>query len=156
LISASAVLYGVYLVLIVGVNIQRKTWLSTGLMMIAGAVNIGSNVILIPAYGATGAATSPPLPYLALATPASALNQRIYPLPFQVNRFMIGAALGYALFLALNPTAALLGSEWIWSLRALALVVYAAGLLILIYVRTTPSNLSPAWRPAPSAAGASA
>jgi O-antigen/teichoic acid export membrane protein/O-antigen ligase len=156
LISASAVLYGVYLVMIVGVNVQRKTWVATGLMMIASVLNIGANVVLIPAYGATGAATSTLLAYLALATLAYFVNQRIYPLPFQVNRFMVGAALGYALFLALNPAAALLGSEWIWSLRVLALVLYAAGLLILIYVRTVPSNLSPARRPAPSVAGASA
>ena len=58
IIAASIALYGVYTVVMVGANVRRMTWMTSVFTAIAAVVNVALNLVLIPKFGAMGAAAS--------------------------------------------------------------------------------------------------
>src|SRR5690348_670120 len=87
-IALSVAMYGAYLMFLTGTSIKRKTPLAAAFMTVAAIVNVGLNVFLIPAFGAMGAAAATLLAYMALAFVTYLANQRLYPIPFRVGRFV--------------------------------------------------------------------
>lgn len=92
LVALSLALYGMYTVYMTGANIRRMTWLGAIYVTAAAVLNIALNLVLIPRYGAMGAAISTLLAYVLLALVTLVVNQRIYPVPYGPWRF--SAALG--------------------------------------------------------------
>lgn len=92
LVALSLALYGMYTVYMTGANIRRMTWLGAIYVTAAAVLNIALNLVLIPRYGAMGAAISTLLAYVLLALVTLVVNQRIYPVPYGPWRFV--AALG--------------------------------------------------------------
>ncbi len=97
IIAVSIMFYGLHLFLTVGIAIRRKTWLVVVLTMMAAISNILLNVFLIPRYGAVGAAWSTLLAYALLALITLIVNQRIYPIPFDINLFIVALFVGMLL-----------------------------------------------------------
>jgi O-antigen/teichoic acid export membrane protein/O-antigen ligase len=130
-IAASGVLYGLYQVFMVGANVRRKPWFAAVSIAIAATINILLNLFLIPHYGAMGAALSTLLAYAALALIAYRGNQHIYPVPFEMGRFLVAAATGVVIFVGSAALSQTLGTEWSWPIRLLTLVMYGVELLWL-------------------------
>ncbi len=159
-VAASIALYGTYTVLMVGANVKRKTWMTSVFTAIAAIVNVGLNLVLIPQFGAMGAAAATFFAYLALVVVAYFANQRIYPIPYEVSRAFFAGLMGIALFYliselpdvlsqqlgALGPS---LGPSQSESYVALALsvvglLVYGMWLYMLLQIRTISFRVNPA------------
>lgn len=98
MVALSIACYGVYYIFITGVNVKHKTWLISIFTTIAAITNIGLNLLLIPHYGALGAALSTLLAYIVLAGVAYFVNQQLYPIPFEVGMFTLALVLGIAFY----------------------------------------------------------
>jgi O-antigen/teichoic acid export membrane protein len=130
-VAESLVFYGIYFILMAGANIRRKTWMAAIFTSVAAVVNLVLNLILIPRYGQMGAAVSTLVAYIILAALAYVANQRIYPVPYEILRFVGALAGGVAIFVCAKALVGTVGTRWIWQLNFLGLVLYAGWLLLL-------------------------
>ncbi len=146
IIAESIAFYGIYTILMIGANIRRTTWMISVFTAIAAVLNFGLNLVLIPRYGAMGAAYSTLIAYIALAAIAYVANQRIYPLPFQIGRFAFAALVGVAIYYEVFALPNYLGPRSVWPLAVAGLVLYGAWLILL--ARTPTPALSRAPQPA--------
>ncbi|HEY7779363.1 MAG TPA: lipopolysaccharide biosynthesis protein [Ktedonobacterales bacterium] len=129
--ALALVFYGVYTILMTGASVRRKTWFGPILVTLAAAINLGANLVLIPRFGAMGAAASTLLAYVVLAVLAYAFNQRIYPIPYEMGRFTNAVLGGVAIFLAGYVLMDLWGSGLTYYIVALQLAAYALWLFFL-------------------------
>jgi O-antigen/teichoic acid export membrane protein/glycosyltransferase involved in cell wall biosynthesis len=122
-VSASIVFYGVYHFFMIGANIKRKTWISGVLVAFAAGVNFSINLLLIPHYGAIGAALSTLIAYIVLSLSAYIMNQKIYPITFEVERFLLALLAGVLLYLC---------SSWLAQRQGtcIALGIYSGSLVL--------------------------
>lgn len=160
IVAASIALYGAYTVLMVGANVKRKTWMTSAFTALAALVNVGLNLVLIPRFGAMGAAAATFFAYLALVVIAYFANQRIYPVPYEVTRAFFAGLMGIALFYliselpdvlsqevgALGPSLgpALSESYLALALSVVGLLVYGVWLFMLLQIRTINFRVNPA------------
>lgn len=99
IITVSIVFWGVYGFFVTGIGIRRKMWLLVMFMTFAALVNVGCNIALIPSYGSIGAAVSTLIAYIVLALIGYIVTQRIYPVPFEIGRFIAALLVGVALYI---------------------------------------------------------
>jgi O-antigen/teichoic acid export membrane protein len=132
IISESLVFYGVYYVFMAGANVTRRTWLAAVFTTTAALLNIGLNFALIPLWGSYGAAAATLLSFMAMALLAYIVNQRIYPVPFEVLRFLIAFTLGVIIYVGSYSLSETLGGEYRWLLAIGGLVIFALCLFILV------------------------
>ncbi len=98
IITLSTMLMGVWYIFMIGVNIRRKTILEFIYVVIAAVVNLVINLFLIPRYGAIGAAVSTLFSYVVLLVVSYIVNQRIYPINFEIGTFTLKLTVGIALY----------------------------------------------------------
>lgn len=98
-VTDALVFYGLYFIFMVGANIKRKTWIAPLCMAIAAITNIILNFILIPLCGSLGAAVATMVAFLILALGVYIANQRFYPIPFEIGRFICAQLIGVGLYL---------------------------------------------------------
>lgn len=132
-VALSIMGYGLYSYFTVGISIRRKTWLAVVLTTLAALVNVGLNLFLIPLYASIGAALSTLVAYALLAIVGYAVNQSLYPIPFEIGRFGTGLLIGLGLF---SGCLLLIPSQHILSLYSLlisiaALFLYGCILLVI-------------------------
>lgn len=131
-ISLSTLFYGVYNLFTTGISIQKKTWYAVVFTTISALANIGFNLVLIPLYGAMGAALSTLLAYIVLALVAYFVNQNFYPIPFEIGKFVLVLTVGVSCYIA----GIILGQgqevyvRWSISLAALAFCCICLPLLV--------------------------
>jgi O-antigen/teichoic acid export membrane protein len=82
-VALAATLYGLYYVFGVGLNLARKTRFLPLVMLAAAVVNVAANLVLIPAFGALGAALATVLGYLFLPIGTFWISQRYYSVPYR-------------------------------------------------------------------------
>jgi O-antigen/teichoic acid export membrane protein len=111
------VLYGVYSIVAIGLNITSQTrWISLA-MGIAAVVSIGLNLLLIPIFGFLGAALATLVAYALLAGFTGGFAQRYYPVHWDLPRVIGTMVVGMAL-----AAASLLGPDIaLWRLATIAL-----------------------------------
>ncbi len=100
IIALSIVFYGVYTVFTVGTGVKRKTWYIAIAMTAAALLNVAINIVLIPRYGSIGAALATLIAYVFLTVIMYVVNQRLYPLPFELDIFTIALFVSCAIFSA--------------------------------------------------------
>jgi O-antigen/teichoic acid export membrane protein len=98
IIAASIVFYGIYSIFTVGTGVKRKKWFIALVMTIAAVINVAANFVLIPHYGSMGAALSTLIAYIILTIIMYFVNQRIYPLPFEVGLFTVALLIGFIFY----------------------------------------------------------
>lgn len=130
-ITAGIMFYGLYNVLSVGISIRRKTWFAFISLTLAAIVNVVLNVILIPIYGSMGAAVSTLLAYLLLALIVYIVNQRIYPIPFEIGLFSLALFIGVVLYMASYIVSLSQASSISWGIDVCALGLYGVCLAFL-------------------------
>jgi O-antigen/teichoic acid export membrane protein len=96
LLAFGAAIYTAYTVMAIGSGRARKTQWNWVIAAFAAVVNVGLNVVLIPAYGMFGAAIATAAAYLALFLGMIVYAQEVYYVPYQWRRVTIavGAAVG--------------------------------------------------------------
>ncbi len=131
IIAFSLMFYGIYNVFAVGVGVRRKTWLTAIFMTLSALVNVGLNIVLIPRYGSMGAATSTLIAYAFLALISYVANQWIYPVPFEIGKFMIALSIGIAIYIESGNLAQSRGIFGAWGISISMFSLYAACLVLL-------------------------
>ena len=131
IITASMLFYGVYEVFTLGVYIQRKTWLVAVFTACSALLNLGLNLVLIPSFGAMGAALSTLLAYMLMAVVAYVVTQHIYAVPFEIGLFSGALLLGIALYFGSSFLVRYQGPIIVWCVAFMALLVYGITLIML-------------------------
>jgi O-antigen/teichoic acid export membrane protein len=131
IIATSIMFYGVYITFMTGTYIRRKTWYAVVFTTTAALANVGLNIILIPLYGSVGAAVSTLIAYVLLALIGYVVNQRIYPVPYEIGLFVIGLLIGIALYVAIGYLARNEGRYEVWGIYIGVLVLYGGSLAFL-------------------------
>lgn len=140
-VAVSIMFYGVYNYLTLGIGITRKTWFAFVLTAIAAIINVVANLVLIPLYGSVGAALSTLIAYALLAVIGYFVNQRIYPVPFEIGRFFVGLFSGVALYVGSSFLAQAQGLYVTLGISFCALCLYTGSLVALGKLRTSRPNL---------------
>ncbi|HZU68970.1 MAG TPA: polysaccharide biosynthesis C-terminal domain-containing protein [Ktedonobacteraceae bacterium] len=130
-VAVSIAFYGVYFIFMIGANITRKTWLGGVFVTIAAIVNTALNLVLIPQDGAMGAALATLVAYAVLAAIAYVVNQRIYPIPFEIDIFIAALLVGAVLYLGSEFLVGFRVTESSLGIFAIAVGLYT-GILILL------------------------
>src|SRR5207249_4779421 len=138
---------GAYAVLMTGANVERKTWLMAVYTTVAASINVGCNLILIPSFGAGGAAIATLIAYAALAAMAYVGNQRIHPIPFEVERFLGAVLAGAMIYIGV----AVLAAKWgFWATLPLGVMAWTAcGLMVFALGRGRGRDAGPCSSPRP-------
>ena len=131
IIVVSTVFFSVYTFFTTGQSIKRKTWFNSIFTTLAALANLGFNLVLIPLYGAMGSALSTLLAYILLALITYLVNQRLYPIPYEIGIFAIELLVGVAFYVGSSMLASGQGTYGAWSISLGALVVYGGFLLLL-------------------------
>lgn len=144
LVAMAMMFNGVFLVVSLGVSLRRKTWLASLYFICSALINVGLNLLLIPRYGAMGAAISTLVAYIALALIAYIANWWIYPVAFEVGLFLVALVVGVALYAAGDALAQDQGMIVALSIHALFLLIYSGALAALGLL---PTRRGKAWLP---------
>lgn len=131
IIAMSYMFYGVYIIFMTGTYIHRKTWYAVVLTTTAALTNVGLNIILIPLYGSMGAAVSTLVSYILFALIGYIVNQRIYPVPYEIGLFVIGLLVGISLYIGSGFLARNEGRYEVWGIYMGALILYGGSLAFL-------------------------
>jgi O-antigen/teichoic acid export membrane protein len=136
-VAAASVVYGLYFMLVSTVFLRRRTAGLPILTLVAGAANVGANVLLIPVIGVMGAAWSTLIGYGALTALTWWYAKRSFPISIDLLRVLLIVAAGIAAVAAAQaltgPRAGLTASG------TLHLAVAAAYALALIPVVRGPA-----------------
>lgn len=131
LVALSIALYGVYFVVGIGVPLTRKTPLGVLYTALAALTNVALNLMLIPRFGAAGAAISTLIAYAALTVVAYGVGQRIYRVPFEIGLFLLALLIGAALYTGNAFLGQHLGTYGSWGASVGTLILYGFCLALL-------------------------
>ena len=137
IIAASTMFYGLYILFMTGAFIRRKTWYAVVFTTTAALANVGLNIILIPLYGSMGAAVSTLVAYVLLALISYAVNQRFYPVPYEIGLFIIGLLIGIALYVGSGFFIRDEGRYEVWGMYIGALILYGG---FLAFIGSLPTR----------------
>jgi O-antigen/teichoic acid export membrane protein len=105
-IGLGVVFNGVYLLTSIGLNITKSTKFYPVATAIAAGTSIGGNLVLVPRFGAMGAAWANAVAYAVLAVVAMRFSQRVYPVKYEwgrLARLAIAGGVAFALTLLIPP-----------------------------------------------------
>lgn len=136
IIAASYMFYGVYIIFMTGTYLRRKTWYAVVFTTTAALTNVGLNIILIPLYGAMGAAVSTLAAYVLYTLIGYVVNQRIYPVPYELGLFVIGLLIGIAFYGASGFLTRNEGRYESWAIYIGLVVLYGGSLALLARLPT--------------------
>ena len=130
-VAVSIMFYGLYTVLTSGALLQRKNWLLLLVTILSAILNTGANIVLIPLYGSMGAAVSTFIAYTFLAIVTYVTNQRIYPIPFEVDMFSIALCIGVVLYIGCGFLTKGQARYTTWGIYICAYILYSGCLIAL-------------------------
>lgn len=130
LLATGVVLYGAYLVLIIGATISKRTRMTAVIAIAAGGANVGLNFLFIPWLGIVGAGITTVIGFTLLAGLQWLNGRRMYPITYDWSR--VGLIAVYtaglvALSVWILPLTGLVGIF----LRVVLAAAYPVGLLAL-------------------------
>jgi O-antigen/teichoic acid export membrane protein len=106
----------------VGISLEKKTYLFARLAWITAVVNLAANWLLIPNFGAAGAAWATLISYVVLTVSYMLYTQRLHPLVVQWGRLSILSALGIIVALVSFTT---VSDNFVWSVVIIKLSISA-------------------------------
>jgi O-antigen/teichoic acid export membrane protein len=128
-------MYGLYLMMITGMGVSKRTTPMAWIAGLGAAVNVGLNLLLIPRWGMHAAAANTLLAYVIMVAGAWFYSQRVYPIPYEwgrIARFATIGGLAIAASLLISPSAPVASLA---SALVILLVFFAA--LILTHTVTS-------------------
>lgn len=130
-IALSTMFIGVWYIFMIGAYLRRKTIFEFLFMSVAASVNVLLNIFLIPHFGALGAAISTLLAYIMLVLVSYIVNQKIYPINFEIGSFLIKLILGVALYVGSSLLAHTQKPMIGWGISICTLILYGILLMLL-------------------------
>jgi O-antigen/teichoic acid export membrane protein len=133
LVVLAYLLQGVFLLVSIGIGIEKRARYYPMITTIAAATNIGLNFLLIPRFGMMGAAWATVVGYLVMASLGGIISHRLYPIPLEGRRLgqiTLAGAAAYAL-----SWLAPVGLVAAVAVKALLLGAYALALFVSGVVR---------------------
>lgn len=109
----------------VGISLERKTKIFGYMAWVTAFINIGLNYVLIPHWGASGAATATLVSYIVLTMSYIYFTQRLHPLPFCVKKISWLIFLGSILGTVIYTTDSFLFSWLLVGVKLFILIVVA-------------------------------
>lgn len=88
IITAGTVMYGTTQITALGISLEKKTGFLTFGAALSALFNLVLNIILIPRFGATGAAISTMLSYTLLTSTFLFWTQKLHPLPLEKRKLI--------------------------------------------------------------------
>ncbi len=131
IVALSIMFNGICVVVSLGTSLQRKTWVASIYILLSALLNVILNLMLIPLYGAMGAAFATLIAYFALALMSYIANQWIYPVPFEIGRFFIALGIGIVLYIVSGMFAAGQSEMSAWGVHIIAFLLYGVVLALL-------------------------
>jgi O-antigen/teichoic acid export membrane protein len=131
IVALSVTFDAAYYVFMTGANVTRKTWLAPIFTTTAALVNVAVNLVLIPFLGAMGAALSTLVAFVVYAAMAYVVNRRIYPIRFEIGKFIIALLLGAALYGGSVFLGRGFGTYAGWAISFCTLIFYGGCLALL-------------------------
>jgi O-antigen/teichoic acid export membrane protein len=130
-IGLGVVFHGVYLLTSIGLNITKSTKYYPVATSIAAATSVLANLLLVPSFGALGAAWANTMAFVVLAVVAIGFSQRVYPVDYEYGRIARLAIAGGGAYLAAWLVPDVL-SAWLGLLTRGAIVCAAYPLLLVV------------------------
>lgn len=119
----SVVIQSTTQITVIGISIERKTHYISRFSWIAVAINVLLNFLLIPSFGAVGAAISMGLSYLSLTIMYGLTTQKIHPLPLAFRPLSVLSVLGGVVLMA---SLLLHSAEFNWSIVSIKIMLALA------------------------------
>jgi O-antigen/teichoic acid export membrane protein len=85
----SYLIYGIYINLMAGIYIEKKTKYLPYITGLGALINIAGNFLLIPYFGMHGAAAATLLSYLAMTFYIYYISQKFYPVKYEINKVIL-------------------------------------------------------------------
>lgn len=119
------IMYTISETTVMGINFKRKTKSHIYISMIAALTNIIGNYLLVPIYGAKGAAISTGISYIIFFIIRTKLSMRYYYVNYNLKKFLISSLLLYifAIYSSFNS----------FNLIILMMSILFEGIIILLY-----------------------
>ena len=89
---------------IIGLHVKKQTKIIGTLIIIAGFVNLGLNMLMIPLWGIFGAAWASLAAQFILFIITYSVAQRSYPIPYEMRKVVLIIIIGLSLYLASQLT----------------------------------------------------
>jgi O-antigen/teichoic acid export membrane protein len=135
-VAVASLVYGVYFMVVSTIFLRRKTAGLPLLTLLAGATNVGVNILLIPRLGIMGAAWATLAGYGMLAAATWWYGSRVYPIRLDLPRLAaIGGLTVAAIVVARLADIAVLG---VWPAAGIHAAVIAAAGIGLIWLLWRP------------------
>jgi O-antigen/teichoic acid export membrane protein len=87
-LTLSVALYNLYFIFWIGANVAKKNRLIPVITLIASAVNVGLNFLLVPTYGMWAAAWTTTIGFGILAVLVYFVSNKWYPIPYEWRRLI--------------------------------------------------------------------
>ncbi len=85
----SYLLYGIYINLMAGIYIEKKTKYLPYITGLGALINIAGNFLLIPPFGMHGAAAATLFSYLSMTLYIYYISQKFYPVKYEINKVIL-------------------------------------------------------------------
>jgi O-antigen/teichoic acid export membrane protein len=142
LIAFGYALNGLYLMMVTGMGVTKKSLPMAWVVAIAAAANVGINILVIPRWGMMAAAVTTVLANLIMVAGCWYYSHKVYPIPYDWSRIARTAALGIAVVLLtryLAPTSGVAAT-------AVNLAAWLGFVVLLVWTRALPvGELAQAW-----------
>jgi O-antigen/teichoic acid export membrane protein len=99
LIAVSYLLYGAFIILNVGIYLEKHTVWTSIIVVVGAIVNVGLCFLLIPDHGVMGAAIATAISYLILPIGVFLASQRYYPIKYEYGRLLKIVLVGTAVYI---------------------------------------------------------
>lgn len=131
-ILLSYLFYGIYINLMAGIYIEKKTKYLPYITGFAALINVIVNFVLIPSIGMLGAALATLASYIAMMLGIYYISQKFYPIKYEygdIFKIAFSTAFSFVLFYLIA------GSIDGWYIRALVILLFVALLFILRVIK---------------------
>ncbi len=139
-ITMGTVLSGTTQITALGISLEKKTYLLARVSWITAGFNLVLNYILIPLWGAQGAAIATLFSYLLLTGLYLYFTQRLHPIPLEKGKLLFSSLL---IVLVLPVAMFFNNMEWHWWL-----IIYKLILVFIVLLAGTRIGLVP-WKALP-------
>lgn len=105
LVALGYLFYGLARYFETAIYIEKRSGYIGAIGAASAAANLLLNYLLIPGYGAMGAAWATSLSFLFMAVLTYGFAQRVHPVPYRFSRLLIAVGLSIVIYLASTPVA---------------------------------------------------
>lgn len=135
LIAFAYALNGLYLLMVTGMGVAKKTLPMAWVVTAAAAVNVGINILVIPVWGMMAAAVTTVLANVIMVAGSWYFSERVYSIPYDWRRIVRTTLIGAAVVVvAVYLTPGHGAAGW-----AIGMLAWLAFLGVLVWTRTVPA-----------------